>query len=499
MAEQKTVAQQEMMANAKVDRLNDRVSTPVRAANGWDEAKLVLRDLKNNAIDVGKGSIAGTLGAPVDLMAMATMVGYSGLNWLNGGDFVMGDIADLPGGTESFGQLLGADEKGAPFTVGSFFSPGGLVKGAVTGAKVAGATKAMFIGARAATPAVTRPLAKAKGMEKLGMDQDEIWQQTGWWKEGDDWKYVLSDAESVVDNAVIQQKAATRAMKVGDEDSFGITLGELFDHPTLYDAYPQLRNVPINVHVKRIDDAADGTRKFEIYNEAMHQAKIAASVETTPSGKFLNLYDDLDSDLGRSSILHEVQHLVQTIEDFDPGASSQKFLARILDTTQASVNKRIVDDIVSGELTPFLDEQTYRQYMMKVSDEFKLDVTDVEDAMDDFLFAGADIEEARILTTAAAERTARDLRLMVEEVSQGMPKEAAAELAKALHNNLSFAQTKWLARQRYLRQGGEVEARLTQTLRDQTQEALAASRKPPLADQAVLLNRKIIGDASSGQ
>lgn len=82
----------------------------------------------------------------------------------------------------------------------------------------------------------------------------------------------------------------------------GIKLNDFFKHPTLYDAYPETKDI----------------RVFPYFDENSKVAK--ASFDRDSNRLFLNLAASEGPDDVRSSILHEIQHSIQNYESFDSGA-----------------------------------------------------------------------------------------------------------------------------------------------------------------------------------
>lgn len=100
-----------------------------------------------------------------------------------------------------------------------------------------------------------------------------------------------------------------------------LPLGEVFDHPELYQAYPQLRtDAMVQVDPKLLNDAEAMT-----FADGRHLIRIG-------TGKQL------------SSLTHEVQHLVQRIEGFAPGGSVEKIRDQVLPELRAEV-ERLNDSI----------------------------------------------------------------------------------------------------------------------------------------------------------
>lgn len=106
----------------------------------------------------------------------------------------------------------------------------------------------------------------------------------------------------------------------------GALLPDVFQHPTLYQAYPELNDVKVNVDPNL---RANDRGSFD------------------PNTKTITLNaDHPTADSVRDTILHEVQHNIQTTEGFAPGASSDAYTeaSRKVNRLQSSVD-RIQKDI----------------------------------------------------------------------------------------------------------------------------------------------------------
>lgn len=131
---------------------------------------------------------------------------------------------------------------------------------------------------------------------------------TGWFKGGDGkWRYEIPDSES-----------RFKGMS-GD-----MNLGNLLDHPALYDAYPELASMP----VKRLPAesrylAAHDPTSNSLYLNLDALAKKSLAEGTDPV------------QLTKSGLLHEIQHAVQDKEGFTPGAN--------IDSTRGWLNRKIFE------------------------------------------------------------------------------------------------------------------------------------------------------------
>jgi hypothetical protein len=125
-----------------------------------------------------------------------------------------------------------------------------------------------------------RQLSSAERAQAKGMDTDEIRERYGWFQAPDgDWKFEIPD-----NGARLTREGQTYRL----------------EHPELYRAYPELKQYKFQTH-SRNDHGSD----------AYHDA----------ANKVISLADDTPQDAALKNLLHELQHGVQTVEGFNPGAS----------------------------------------------------------------------------------------------------------------------------------------------------------------------------------
>jgi hypothetical protein len=163
----------------------------------------------------------------------------------------------------------------------------------------------MFMGPKAKT-ANKAMLAQAMDMQAAGHDRDAIFGQTGWFQGRDSkWRFeVPSDKSEFVEplnHPRPTQSQPTRSYKLGD----------VYNHPGLYEAYPELRNM----EVKYGQTKGGSLGAYDSNEKNMHLF----------NGQF---------DTSRKSILnHEVQHAVQDIEGFEGGTGQSSLLSDLRGTT----------------------------------------------------------------------------------------------------------------------------------------------------------------------
>ena len=138
---------------------------------------------------------------------------------------------------------------------------------------------AQMAGPRSQTAALDK-LADAKRRFDAGEDADAIYQDTGWVRGQDGrWRYEIPDDINAID--------------FGDRSAS--TLGQVYDNPRLYAAYPELRDMPVSF----VDTSYGGG-----YN---------------PQAITLNAaYTDQQA---KEALIHEVQHAIQDIEGFAVGGA----------------------------------------------------------------------------------------------------------------------------------------------------------------------------------
>jgi hypothetical protein len=232
---------------------------------------------------------------------------------------------------------------------------GGMAGLAMTGSipfsAPAGAIR-MFGGRNAAT-ADQAALAEAERLAGAGADRRAIWDQTGWFKGPDDkWRFEIPDNASKLGTAAEDRFLDERPLQ-------GKVAGN-FWHKDLYDAYPDLRRLDVNVaragdYRKPFDGSYNGSA---IYGQA--------------------------SSIGdaRQLMLHELQHGVQDAEGFARGGNHATAAMEMPDLVRAEGAKlrearasRVPDydffrkDIMEGDPdTPALRRE-YSDYVNKLTGE----------------------------------------------------------------------------------------------------------------------------------
>jgi hypothetical protein len=134
-------------------------------------------------------------------------------------------------------------------------------------------------------------LAEAQQMEESGAAADEIYKKTGWFKGLDNkWRFEIKDNLNDVDLSGLK--------KLGE-----LPLARVYYNADLFDAYPILRTVKVNI---------DPNMEESTYG----QADVFDLVITLNE-------NHLDEERMPSTVVHEVAHMIQKIEGFAAGGSAE--------------------------------------------------------------------------------------------------------------------------------------------------------------------------------
>ena len=176
-------------------------------------------------------------------------------------------------------------------------------RGAIEGLAALKAVLGIFAGPKAATANLAK-LAEAQALQKAGTRGEDIWHQTGWFQAPDaGWRFEIPDGW-----ANLSPNLPKSGGNVSIEQPFWpfqqkLTLGDTLNHEALYQAYPQLKDIPVR-------GLEGGTGLAGGFDPKARQMSLATN---TPSGM-------------RDTALHETQHAVQHIEGMAEGGSPALYL-----------------------------------------------------------------------------------------------------------------------------------------------------------------------------
>lgn len=180
-----------------------------------------------------------------------------------------------------------------------------------------------FAGSKALTSNVSR-LTQAKQLAGQNEPADSIWRQTGWMIGTDsEWRFEIDDSKARVrgfnydtNEPEVTTTDPQRYVDWVDESMSsrdGVPLGQFYDHPELYAAYPQLAHLKVVAVERKPGETTYGSLAF-YPSLAKSTLFVAAPYTLTFGGPTVE-----------SILSHEIQNAVQHIEGFGPGALSSDF------------------------------------------------------------------------------------------------------------------------------------------------------------------------------
>ena len=134
-------------------------------------------------------------------------------------------------------------------------------------------------------------LAKLREAQSMNATEEEIYKKTGWILGADGkWRFEIPDNLDAIDYSVLHENGEAK-------------LSEVYDNPKLYIAYPQLRDIPVMME-NGMENSAGSTNGLRI--------RLAPKA-------------------GKTTLLHEIQHIIQGYENFASGGSPDSVINRIED------------------------------------------------------------------------------------------------------------------------------------------------------------------------
>lgn len=291
-----------------------------------------------------------------------------------------------------------------------------------------GNTLNQMAGEHAKTAALDK-LEQAKAMAE-DSSSEEIYKATGWFKGQDGkWRFEIPDnLEAITLDKLMNDKRAK--------------LGEIYDNPQLFEAYPDLKDVPV-----RIEEIEKGFNGFA-YADAI---TISASLKNDNEAK--------------STLVHEIQHLIQKREGFARGGGPETAREQIRE------EQRILDRQF-GSFSE--DEKAYLVYQDMWMDATLIEFDDKKAAR-----ASAEIEKLE-------KRISKERRAEIQEI-----KARRTALKNALTEGGDGVDLYW-------RLAGEQEARYIESRAAQNSENVKEYKKQQRkADEYKQKYNKAFSDASS--
>lgn len=178
------------------------------------------------------------------------------------------------------------------------------------GMGLSGGVPAGALGVFAGQRAGSRWLGMAQHMERAGFGPERINAATGWFKGADgEWRKTISDEGARLKTENLEKNQFNSDL-VGIPRRWSsespLTLGDVLEHPKLFDAYPDLEKIPVKP--VGVLDSMNGLQGY--YSHSTNQLGLGG-------GRPERLL---------STILHEAQHAIQSREGFARGGNVDEFL-----------------------------------------------------------------------------------------------------------------------------------------------------------------------------
>ena len=203
------------------------------------------------------------------------------------------DSMTLLGAFPGTGTAIAAEDMARDFKHGDYLGAAANAAGLIPDGGTA--AKAIFLGVGSKL-ADREALQLAKQMSEAGASREDVLRKTGWFQQHGDWKYEIDDSKAGLDEAA-RDRLLGNSGELGGPNDVPRRASDLFDHPELFRAHPDLADIP--AHAK-LD--------YQFRGGMFHPT---TGIDVTGIGT-----NDI-RDIG----LHEMQHAVQRAENFPRGGN----------------------------------------------------------------------------------------------------------------------------------------------------------------------------------
>ena len=440
-----------------------------------NEEVMQLSDELADYGEVGvKGAAAAAGSGAVDLASVLVAIGTNLYNMSQGQDWAWPeDFRNVPASSEWWGKQMGLSKEQ---TDSLSFIGAGL---AISPTRLADLDYKFFSKALKTSKALggsVRAAVKnkeaAEAMYKLGKSDTEIWKETGWWPDVDDtgkvaFRFYISDADATINTDAIWAKAEkyNTGAEVGEKIPVFMRTDEVLNHDALFELYPEIGGYQIMVEAERTKDGW----KFPTIEPGQTQASFRAAKD--PDKRAFKLYGESFSSTPRESILHEVNHAVQTVDEITNGASASGMIRQIDNYEIAS----FMEDIHKNP-------DKYKELTIENLKYFFGGPVDPDPKTTDALASaalraieGKGSQKAADMWASEADRYWNRSRRWLSVVLSN----SSEDEIKAMLKVMPREEVQMLAHARYKFDLGEMEAKLTQVLADIDQATIDAMDRTP--------------------
>ena len=195
-------------------------------------------------------------------------------------------------------------------------------------------------------------IEKARKLKAAGKSDGLIAKETGVFLGAKDgkarWEFSDADAAYNYDKVVEARKSWIKENLGGESfdpinDAWSVKLRDLYDHPTLYEAYPDLQRMNVNFVPN------NGQTWSGFYSPSEKSISIRGD-----AGQWL----EGDKYTGKGILAHEIQHAVQQIEDFAKGGMPEPSFTNSIKRMEADdvLGKEYLMNELENQLAPEFDK-----------------------------------------------------------------------------------------------------------------------------------------------
>lgn len=445
------------------------------------QARQSVESLPQDISTAGRNIAATFLGAPSDLMQM-------GVDFSIWRDKVLGNLPPdaefmVPFTSDILAEQFGGSTEHRSFMPAQFLTPG---PGELVGAAKAGFGAAIAI----------KNLGKeklAKQVEKRlasGEDPVQVLNETGIYKDSSgNTRYWISDVDTTIDWDHATRVAENWVPKNQGLGNWGtpvpFRLGSVIKNKELFEAYPRFKDLYITIPFGRDIDG-------NIIRKSTREVGTGINAQFYPRDKSIALENVSNLETARGSILHEVQHLIDTVEGFSNGANASVWSNAVTELRNTNIDRGLIKafetGILDANIMSGIDDLTDFVQLKTIAPEKYAAASKVFNALLEASGEPLRVEESmEILRTAkniasmvsnnelgaladmkAALQMDKDLSLASLKAMMGDLAEAGAVDPKSIDliEGLSSQELLELTHQRYLINIGEVRGRMADVLRN---------------------------------
>jgi hypothetical protein len=217
----------------------------------------------------------------------------------------------------------------------------------------------------------------ARKLEAKGETPEQIYEKTGMARGLDNqWRQEISDKFATMKGSGTYGETVMNRMSALGKDKTAepVTLNDVFYHPKLAEAYPELMNTEVQFTKKGSQNKG----------ELVH----------TNEGYVIRVNPDMPAEKAKSTILHEVQHAIQGEEGFNRGANYAQQVSKYQSQKDETIS--VIEEL-NREASKYLKEGNQAKYdeLMSVRDDLAMQYIKInpeKQGYEDYLKHGGEAE-----------------------------------------------------------------------------------------------------------